>query len=108
LLAVTGFNDMVSSTIDETLSDLLSIPVMESLYVYLLKNHGMTRANVPYRLDLFSSALDDIFGAKSSRTIARAVARKLYAHFNLRFEDKPDSTLSDFVDRARNNLKMYS
>ncbi|MFI5450022.1 MAG: hypothetical protein ACHQ03_09720 [Candidatus Bathyarchaeia archaeon] len=105
LLFVSDFNGILCSSIDETISDLLSIRVMESLYTYLLEKHGITRMELPYRLELFSSAIENFFGAKSARTIGRTVARHLYAHLQLRFEDRPNFTLSDYVDEAKKILQ---
>jgi hypothetical protein len=105
LLFVSDFNGILCSSIDETISNLMSIQVMESLYAYLLEKHGISRAEVPYRLELFFSMIENLFGATTARIIGRAVARNLYDHLKLRFEDNPNFTLSEYVDEAKKNLQ---
>jgi hypothetical protein len=105
LLFVSDFNVILCSSIDETISDLMSVHVMELLYAHLLEEHGITRAEVPYRLELFYSTIENFFSATGARTIGRTVARNLYKHLNLRFEDNSNFTLSEYVDEAKKMLQ---
>ncbi len=96
---------MLCSAIDETIADLLSLSVMESLYKYLRVKYQISRDEVPYRLDTFSLAIANLFGVNGGRTVGKIVARNLYARLTLEFTDKPNFTLSDYVDEAKEELQ---
>ena len=78
---------------------------MESAYLYLRKNHKMTREEVPSHLDTFFSAMELVFGVMGTRTLGRIAARNLYAQLNLKFDDRDGLTLSDYVDEAKDKMQ---
>ena len=104
-MLINDFNGMVCSSIDQAISDALSIRVMESLYVYLRQNHKMTREEVPSHLDMFFSAMELVFGVMGARTLGRIAARNLYARLNLKFDNRDGLTLSDYVDEAKDKMQ---
>jgi hypothetical protein len=99
------FNDLLVEAIDETITALLSRTVVEALYAHLQTFHSISRDDVPYRLDTLLTALEKIFGVRSSQTITKAVARKFYLKLGLKFTGNPSRTLIEYVDEAKMKLQ---
>jgi len=97
-------NLLLSESIDETITNLLSREVVEALYVYLQKVHAVSREDVPYKLDTLCSTLEKTFGFTGSRTISKAIARRVYAKLALPFHDNPGRTLIEYVEEAKAKL----
>ncbi len=94
---------MVES-IDETITALLSREVVNALYSHLERVHSISKDEMPYRLETLFSTLETIFGGPSSRTISKAIAKKLYAKLGLTFpdiHDNPSRTLLEYVEDAK-------
>jgi hypothetical protein len=95
-------------SIDEAITDLLSRPVVDALYVHLQTNHSISRDEVPYRLDTLFAILEKIFGVRSSQTITKAIARKFCLKLELEFTGNPSRTLLEYVDEAKMKLQNSS
>jgi len=95
-------------SIDETITDLLGRAVVDALYVRLQTNHSISRDEVPYRLDTLFAILEKILGVRSSQTIAKAIARKVYLKLGLEFTGNPSHTLLEYVDQAKMKLQNSS
>ena len=102
------FNEALVESIDETITDLLSRAVVDALYVRLQTNHSISRDEVPYRLDILFAILEKIFGVRSSQTIAKVIARKVYLKLGLEFTGNPSHTLLEYVDQAKMKLQNSS
>jgi hypothetical protein len=102
------FNDALVESIDETIANLLSRTVVDSLYAHLKKNHSISRDEVPYRLDALFAILEKIFGVSSSQTITKAIARKFYLKLGLEFTANLSRTLLEYVDEAKTMLQKPS
>jgi len=100
------FNDILLKSIDETLTTLLSREVVDALYTHLQTTHAISRAEVPYKLDTLSSVLEQTFGAPSSATINRAIARKFYTTLELELPDNPARSLIEYVENAKIDLQQ--
>jgi hypothetical protein len=79
--------------------------VVESLYLHLKTVHSTPRDEVPYRLGILVSILERIFGLRGSKTISKAIARKVYAKLGLTLLDLPDRTLLEHVEEAKLRLR---
>jgi len=102
------FNDTLVESIDETIAALLSREVVNALYSHLEEAHSISKDEIPNRLEALVSTLEQIFGGPSSRTISKAIAKKLYAKLELTFpdvHDNPGRTLLEYVEDAKIKLR---
>jgi hypothetical protein len=60
------FDDVLSETIDETLS-ALGEPVKNAIYFHLQNNFNMSKNEIPKKIDEFSDILQKIFGSGACR-----------------------------------------
>lgn len=77
--------------------------MVNTLYAHLQTVHSLPRDEVPFKLEALTSTLERIFGA-SSKTIGKAIARKVYAKLALTFPDNPGRTLLEYVEEAKIKL----
>ena len=74
--------------------------VRRTLYSYLEKHHGLTREEVPLKLEAFDKGLRSVFGEGAS-VLAGMIARRLYGRLGLPFEERTGWGLRDYVERAK-------
>lgn len=98
------FNDVLSAAIDEAISGLLGLGVLDALYKALRKSYDITRDELPYRLDTVFTVLESVFGAQGTSRIERSIARQLYQKLNLHYEAVPYHTLTDYIERAKRQV----
>jgi len=98
-------NVLLLESTDETITTLLSREVVEALYVHLQKVHSIPKDEVPYKLETLCSVLERTFGLSSSRTICKAIARRLFAKLGLTFINNPRKTLLEYVEEAKIELR---
>jgi hypothetical protein len=98
------FNEVMAEAIDESIRELFSQQVLETLYNVLSARYNVTRDEVPYRLDTAYKILSDVFGARGAQTIGKAIIRRLYSKLNLAFKETPGLTLTDYIDLAKKKL----
>jgi hypothetical protein len=79
--------------------------VFDALYLHLEKAHSIPKDEVPDKLETFCSTLEKTFGLPSSRTICRAIARRLFAKLGFVFINHPGRTLLEYVDEAKIKLR---
>jgi hypothetical protein len=99
------FDDILVKSIDETISGLLSPEVLDAFYVHLEKVHSTSKADVPHRLELLCSTLEETLGLRSSKTVCRLIARTLYGKVGLTFHGNPDGSLIEYVNEAKIKLR---
>jgi hypothetical protein len=102
------FNRILLESISETISGLLSERVTNALYSHIERVHSVTKVDVPNRLDVLSTTLEDNFGAKGSLTISKAIAKRLYNKLELSAIDISTDqirTLQDYVETARIEIR---
>jgi hypothetical protein len=100
-----GFDDVLIKSIDETISALLSREVLDAFYVHLQRTYSFSKAEVPRRLEVICSTLEETLGLPSSKTICKAIARKFYAELGLTLFGNPGGTLIEYVDQAKIKLR---
>ena len=98
------FNDALVESIDEAITDLLGRAITDALYAHLQTVHSISRDGLPHRLDSLTTPLQRIFGAPSSQTITRAIAKKFFK-LGLEFTANPTRTLLEYVDEAKMKLQ---
>jgi hypothetical protein len=99
------FNEFLLQSIDETMTALLSPEVANALYLHLRKTHLIQKEQVPYNLETLCHTFEQIFGYASSRTICKAIAKRLYVKLGLPFTNAPTKTLIEFVEEAKGKLE---
>jgi hypothetical protein len=66
---------------------------------------GITRDEMPYRLDTLFASLKGTFGV-GGETLGRVIVKKLYAKANVPLELKPDHTLAEYVEELKQILSQ--
>jgi hypothetical protein len=94
-----GIEEHIGASVDEALDDLLGTPVVEAFHAYLL-DIGVSRNDLPTKVNLLCSALDSTF-EDSSITIQRAIARRLFAKLGLDFVPIEGVGLPEYLREAR-------
>ena len=95
------FNAILAESIRETIAQLLSPKVVESVFEHLEKVYSIKKDEIPSRLDMLLLALETIFGSRSSGVIGKAIARRLYSRLGLEFSDDPQMNLVGYVEKAK-------
>jgi hypothetical protein len=88
-------------SIDETITVLLSREVADALYLHLQTVHSIPRDGVPYKIEIFCSTLEKIFGTSGTVTICKAIAARLFVKLGLIFPNSPARTLPEYLEEAR-------
>jgi hypothetical protein len=101
-----GTNDALVESIDETITELLSRAVVDALYAHLQTIYFLSRDELPHRLDILLTTLEETFGVPSSHVITKAIARKFYLKLGLEFRGNPSRTLLEYVDEAKMKLQI--
>jgi len=99
-LAAKSLDDLLVGCIEETLLDLVGSRAGEAIYDYLERGHSLSRGEIPNHLNIFLSLLEETFG-KGSKTIDRAIIKRLYAKLELKFESKPQFEFMDYLEAVR-------
>jgi len=99
-----SFNKILARSVKEGVTNALGRNVAATMFDQLYEHYDLTLENIPYRLDIFFSILEDAFGYKISRVMSRVIARKLYAQLSLEFIEKPEKGLLEYIDEAKKKL----
>jgi len=98
------FNENLLDSIEDAVKSVLGEEVLESLFVNLQTFHGLTREEIPRRLDVFFPALERAFGNTSGKTVGRFIIKVLYVRLGLEFNNKSNRLLLDYVEDARRKV----
>ncbi len=71
------FNDLLLESVDDAIS-ILSTPVKAILYTHLEDDFKIKKCDIPLKIDVFSDALEAIFGEIGSRHIEILIMKKLF------------------------------
>jgi hypothetical protein len=93
-------------SIEEAVKSILGTEVLESLLVRLQTYDGISKDEIPDRLEIFFPALERAFGQTSGKTIGRFIIKVLYIRLGLKFESKSNRMLLDYVGDARRELGL--
>jgi len=88
-------------SIRETIAQLLSPKVAETLFEHLEKVYSIKKDEVPSRLDKLLLTLKTTFGSSSAQVVGKAIARRFYSRLGLEFSDDPQRTLIGYVENAK-------
>lgn len=95
-----SLDDLLQQCIDEVLSDLLGTRAREAVYDHLERNHALSRSDIPRHMNKFMELLEETFG-KGSKTIGKAIIRRLYQKLEWNFYDNPSYEFMDYLDTIR-------
>jgi hypothetical protein len=100
---VTGpktLDDLVLESVDEVLADLLGRKCKEAIYDHLERNYSIDRENIPKNLQKFFELLEETFG-RGSKTIGKAVIRKLFEKLGWEFGEVGPFEFFDYLNAIR-------
>ena len=95
------FNSVLIQSIHETVAQLLSPKVAESLFEHLEKFYSVKEDEIPFRLDKLLLALETNFGLRTSRVIGKAIAKRLYTRLGLEFTEDVQIGLQGYVEKVK-------
>ena len=87
-------------SIHETIAQLLSLGIAETLFKHLERTYSIEKDEIPDRLDALVSILDNTLG-ESAKIVEKTIAVRFYSRLGLSFSNDPHKTLVDFVEHAK-------
>ena len=99
----TDFNDLLVDSVTETITDILGAKVTSVFWYYCQAYLGITREEIPYRLDTLFAGLKDAFGM-GSETLGRSIIKKLYAKADVSLTYVPDKPFTEYVEELKETL----
>jgi len=82
----------------------VGVGVAQALFNEIYENYDISRDEIPYRLEAFSSLLETAFGINPARILEKAIAKKLYRKISLEYVEGSDKQLTDYVADAIETL----
>ncbi len=102
------FDETLLFSTEQAVTGLLGQQVLESLFFNLETYQGLSRKEIPHRLEVFFPALEKAFGPMSGKTIGRFIVKVLYSKLGLEFVNRSNLGLVEYVEFARRNLRTKS
>jgi len=97
-----SFIEALKEAVDEALS-LLGEEAKQAVYCHLNRKHGLTRHEIPYRIEEFSEALEILFGT-AAKILQALIMKELYKKIKKPIQILGNSTNLDFnsyIESAR-------
>ena len=98
-----SLDDLLLECIDEVLADLLGRRSREAIYDCLERDQSLARTDIPEHMTLFIQLLEETFG-KGSRTIRKAVVKRMYEKLEWKFYDNPGYEFIDYMEEIRTKV----
>jgi hypothetical protein len=95
-----SLDDLLLECINEVLVDLLGRRSREAIYDCLERDQSLARTDIPQHMTLFLQLLEETFG-KGSRTIWRAIVKRMYEKLEWKFYDNPGYEFIDYIEEIR-------
>ena len=99
----TDFNDLLVDSVDEAISGVLGNRVTAAFWYHYQAFLGITRAEMPYRLDTLFASLKGTFGV-GGETLGRVIVKKLYAKANVPLDLKVNRSFTEHVEELKRIL----
>ncbi len=100
---LTDFNDLLIDSVDEAISEVLGNRVTAAFWYHYQAFLGITRDEMPYRLDTLFASLKGAFGV-GGETLGRVIVKKLYAKANVPLDLKIERTFTEHVEELKRIL----
>ena len=99
------FSETLLISVEQGVVSILGEEVMRSLLFNMENFQGLSRDEIPRRLDVFFPALEKAFGPISGKTIGRFIVKVLYAKLGLEFVKQSNCGPLEYVEYARRELR---
>jgi hypothetical protein len=93
------FNEEVTRAIDATLSEIMG-EHKKVVYMHLKDLYDIGPGEMPDRLPTIIRVLEEMFGVVGTIAIGSDVAKKLYSQLGLKFVERSNFTLKDYMEEA--------
>jgi hypothetical protein len=90
-----NFDELFMDAVDEALK-VLSESGRQMLFFHLEKSYSIKRHEISQKPEAFAAGLEKIFGA-GALVLEKLIIKNLYSQLGLKFEDKRDYTIADFL-----------
>ncbi len=94
----TQISSSLIKSIDKALMILGDEDVVSSFY-RCLEKHGITKEDIPNKLDTFHLFLLDLF-EDGTRVLEKRIVKNLYSHLRIAFEPNETWSLADYLKHA--------
>jgi hypothetical protein len=92
------FNKEIARAIDAALYETVGQTILEALHRHLKNHYDIGSDQIPYHLPTIIRVLEEMFGAVGTRAIGSDVAKKLYNQVGLRFVERANYSLNDYIE----------
>ena len=100
------FDQLFLDCVEEAIRSILGEQVLKSFLVSIENFDGLTRDEIPVRMNDFFLALERAFGQTSGKTVGRFIIRVLYVRLGMEFNSKMSAALQNYVEDARRRLEV--
>jgi hypothetical protein len=106
-MAQVEFEEFLLDSMDDGLTEVLGEQFKEAFYKHIEQKFHIARSSLPNRLDLLASALSAVLGNTGGVVMGRAIAKRFYSKLGLRFVQKPNHSLENYVTDARVVMRAH-
>lgn len=99
VLKVSESRSLILEAVDDGLL-ILGENTRHALYYQIEKRYGIKREEIPYRIDDFHEALENMFGPPC-KILEKIIAKEVYSKLGLRFKEHKNWTLTDYLEEAK-------
>jgi len=92
-------------TFDEGLS-VLGRGSMKAIYDHLKRQYALEREDIPARLGLFHTSLENMCGSKGAMLVERQIARSMCSRLKLKYKENHQWDFASYVAKAMRKLKL--
>jgi hypothetical protein len=92
-------------TFDEGLS-VLGRGSVKAIYDHLRKEYTLVREDIPARLGLFHTSLENLLGPKGATLVEKQIAKNMCLRLKLKYEERSPWDFAGYVRAAMQRLKI--
>lgn len=101
----TDFNDPLIDSVEETVREVLGAEVNPAFWFHYQAFLGISREEMPNRLDAFFASLKGTFGVGRD-ILGRLIVKKVYSKANVPFTYVPDKPLAQCLEELKQTLSQ--
>ena len=99
----TEFNDLLVDSVTETITEIFGSKVTPAFWYHYQGYLGISRDEIPYRLETLFSGLKGAFGI-GGETLGRSIIKKLYAKADVPLIYVQDKPFAEYVEELKETL----